>query len=377
MDPMTATSAATSAAPAARAGRPSVWALLGRRTGDNSQLAALAEALGWPCEYKRLSYRRSQSVWTPFYGRMGPSLAPLKPEERGKLAPPWPDLVISIGWRSPPVAQWVARQGGSRLVALGRPRAPLGAFDLVVTTPQYRLPEAGNVLRLEAPLTRLSPGVLAEAAERWRDPLAHLPRPWIAVLVGGDALPYRLPDAAAADLGARVDRMARERGGSVLVATGPRTPGRAARALLAQLSTPSHSFLWGDGGDNPYFGYLALADEIVVTTESVSMAHEASLTGKPLHLFDLPMRAGPLFRGIYRLDARLRQGTGRVTRTYLRLIRDGWLCMPRVIADFHAGLIESGRAVRLGEPVRPPARPPDWSNAEHAADAVRRLFEAG
>ena len=34
---------------------PRVWALLGRRTGDNLQVETLADALGWPCERKALS----------------------------------------------------------------------------------------------------------------------------------------------------------------------------------------------------------------------------------------------------------------------------------------------------------------------------------
>ena len=355
-------------------GTPRVWALVGRRTGDNLQVETLADALGWPCERKSLSYRRTYFVWTPFYGRMGPSLAPVSPAARAQLAPPWPDLVLSIGWRSAPVARWIARQGGSRLVALGRPRAPLDAFDLVLTTPQYRLPTADNMIQLDAPLTRLSPAALKTAAGQWRDRLAHLPRPWIAVLIGGNALPLRLTREAAVKLGTKADALARERGGSLLVATGPRTGSAAAEAFLSRVGVPANSYLWGAGGENPYLGYLALADEIVVTSDSISMAHEASLTGKPVHLFELPMLAGPVFRGIYRLDARLRREASRWSDTYLRLIRNGWLCMPRVTEDYHAGLIRSGRAVRLGERPNPVGVAAGASETVRAVEAVRRLF---
>ena len=99
---------------------------------------------------------------------------------------------------------------------------PLDGFDLVLTTPQYRLPEASNVVRLDAPMTPLSAAVLARAAEQWRDRLAHLPRPWIAVLIGGDAQPLRLTPVSAAELGAKANALAQQRGGSLLVATGPR-----------------------------------------------------------------------------------------------------------------------------------------------------------
>jgi hypothetical protein len=36
--------------------QPRVWLLLGGRTGDNNQLLALAEALAFPFEVKRLRY---------------------------------------------------------------------------------------------------------------------------------------------------------------------------------------------------------------------------------------------------------------------------------------------------------------------------------
>ena len=37
---------------------PRIWLLMGHRAGDNAQLLALVEALGWPYEIKRLAYKR-------------------------------------------------------------------------------------------------------------------------------------------------------------------------------------------------------------------------------------------------------------------------------------------------------------------------------
>ena len=64
------------------------------------------------------------------------------------LTGPWPDLVLLAHQSNENVARWIRRQSGgrTRLVLLGRPWAPAEAFDLVVTTPQYDLPEAANVL---------------------------------------------------------------------------------------------------------------------------------------------------------------------------------------------------------------------------------------
>ena len=44
--------------------------------------------------------------------------------------------------------------------------------------------------------------------------------------------------------------------------------------------------VWDGTGDNPYFAYLALADALLVTADSVSMVSEAAATGKPVQYRD-------------------------------------------------------------------------------------------
>ena len=48
---------------------------------------------------------------------------------------------------------------------------------------------------------------------------------------------------------------------------------------------PQFAYLWGDTSENPYSGFLACADNIIVTGDSVSMCCEATGTGKPIYLF--------------------------------------------------------------------------------------------
>jgi len=354
---------------------PRVWALLGHRTGDNLQVETLAGALGWPCEHKALAWRKRLIGWTPRYGRIGPSLAPLTGQARTLIGPPWPDLVLSVGWRSAPVARWIGREGGSRLVHIGRPRAPLDGFDLVLTTPQYHLPATSNVIQLDAPMTRLSAEALANAAEQWREHLAYLPPPWIAVLIGGDAPPLRLTAEAAAELGEKAEALARQRGGSLLVTTGPRTSRAALAAFQSRVSVLTHSYLWGEGSENPYLGYLALADEIIVTGDSISMVHEASLTGKPVHIFDLPVAGAWPLRGLQRINDLFGGGDGAASRAYQNLIRSGWIYAPRAPDAFHAGLLDSGRAVRLGKAAGTATAAPASNATDRAVTAVRNLLE--
>ena len=86
-------------------------------------------------------------------------------------------------------------------------------------------------------------------------------------------------------------RRARETGGSVLVSTSRRTGAAAEQALRGALAgVPVHFHGSGAAGDNPYLGYLAWADELVVTADSESMLVECASLGKPLSIHPLPER---------------------------------------------------------------------------------------
>ena len=220
---------------------PRTWLLMGHKVGDNAQLVALAEALGWPWEAKRLAYRPTELVTNRL---AGPTLLGIVPERSDPIEPPWPGLVLTAGRRNEPVARWIREQAGGRervkLVHVGRPWSRLEEFDLVVTTPQYSLPEAPNVLHNEAPLHRVTPERLAAARAAWAPRLAHLPAPYVTVVLGGHSGPYTFDREAGALLGHHAARMARELGGSLLITTSARTPAEAVDALEAQLGDAPH-----------------------------------------------------------------------------------------------------------------------------------------
>lgn len=252
---------------------PRVWALVGDKPGDNAQVVALAEAIGLPFATFRLAYRPTYRLWNL---ALGARLASLDRARSDALAPPWPDLVIAIGRRAVPVARWIrARSGGrTRLVHLGRPRAPGTWFDLIVTTPQYCLPEGPNVVTLPLPL-------VPERRAGATGPLDDLPRPRVALLVGGDIGPWRLDAAAARGLGAEACALAKRTGGSLIATTSRRTGPAATEALAGALAGAARLERYGAGGLG-YAAILAGADGFVVTADSVSMLADAAATGRPL-----------------------------------------------------------------------------------------------
>jgi mitochondrial fission protein ELM1 len=347
---------------------PVIWLIDAYRAGERGQVRALAEALsrelGWGCETRVLAYRKPVFLphllgWNSVLGITGESAA--------SLQPPWPDLVLSCGVRNEPVCRWIRSQSGgrTRYVHVGRPWADLDSFDLIVTTPQYRVPARDNVVANQLTLHGLTPGRLAQAREQWSGQFIDLPRPCFAVITGGDSGPFTFGPRAAARLGAEASRLARAHGGSLLVTTSSRTSPAAAAALQSAIDVPNHFYRWRPDDDaNPYLGILSCADRLIVTGDSIAMLSEACATGKPVQMFDLGGMHGP---ARYPRDFRL----GGLL--YAAMMR--WLpqSLSRDITLVHRQLRETGRAVWLEEQFGAVAVPPE-TDLQRAVSGVKKLL---
>ncbi len=260
---------------------PNCWILSDGKAGHENQSLGLAEALGRRPRVLRLS-AKAPWRWLPPALWRDPLTAVRFQDARP--APPWPELIIACGRAPAPVAAALrqASGGASFVVQIQDAKLPPEDFDLVVVPEHDRL-RGAKVLTSRGALTRVTPERLAAAAGHFEPTFGALPRPRVAVLVGGSSRAHRLTEARARALGEQLATLARRDGAGLMVTLSRRTPAAAAKALEAALAG-SGAALWDGAGENPYFGFLALADHIVVTGDSVSMACEAAGTGKPLHI---------------------------------------------------------------------------------------------
>jgi len=358
-------------------GRARVWLLMGHRTGDNSQVLALGEALGWPFEIKRFVY----TSWERLVNLpISSSLSGVDKRRSSVLVPPWPELVISAGRRNEPIARWIRKRasGQVRLVHVGRPWAAIESWDLVVTTPQYRLPRLPNVLHNETPLHRVTPALLAHEAAAWSARVAHLPRPHVSVLAGGNSGPYPFDRVSGERLARQASAFASERGGSLLVTTSARTQAATIDALFGGIRAPAFLYRWSPGvQENPYFAFLGLADSLIVTADSISMMTEACATGRPVYLFDTGTGRTSMRDDRASEPEPLRE---RLSRAHLRafIYRQTMVYGPtrwtRDIRIIQRRLVEAGRAVWLGDG-DPRGAPPPLEDVPRAVARVRSLFE--
>ena len=284
MTKATTTATATAETGTANAGGQSCWVLTPGHAGMENQAIALAEAVGLPFTVKRV-HPRAPWTWLP-PGWWPRPLAALG-EDSDAIGPPWPDLLISCGRRAVPYALLVKRQsaGKTAIVHIQNPQTSLTRFDLVAP-PRHDHLHGANVVETEASLHRISPARLGQAAAALAPQLAHLPRPLVAVLIGGSNACYTLTPAIIASLAGQLRTLCQDHGVGLVVTPSRRTGADNIAALRTALDGLP-ALVWDFTGENPYFGYLGLADAIIVTCDSVNMVSEACATGKPVHVVHL------------------------------------------------------------------------------------------
>ena len=141
---------------------------------------------------------------------------------------------------------------------------------------------------------------------------------------------------------ARLDAFARQTKASLAVVPSRRTPPDLIRQLtetLALNDAHARHRLATPQDANPYPGILGIADAIIVTSDSVNMASEATITGTPVMIADW-------HSDVATSDAPTSSNaTSPATSTPHRQIESGRL------AAFHDAMMQGGHTVPLGDTI--------------------------
>jgi mitochondrial fission protein ELM1 len=252
--------------------------------------------------------------------------------------PPWPDVLITCGRRSARFGIALRKRMPAHILAvhIQDPRAPSSAFDLIVAMEHDRIAVGSNVIKVATALHDLTAERLAAEADGWRERLAAYGHPLAGVMIGGSTARQAFTLRHARQLLAGLRRL-RATGTSLAIIPSRRTP-RTVNALLREaFAADSKVYHWDLTGDNPYRAVLALADRLVVTSDSVSMISEALATSSPVEIFDF--------------------GTEHYGQFLTQMVGRGW-----------ASRFE-------GDGASPPARSP-INATEHASAAVKAMIQA-
>ncbi|NBX67088.1 MAG: hypothetical protein EBQ96_08845 [Proteobacteria bacterium] len=250
--------------------------------GTESQCVGVCAALGLTPVIKRFNLRQPwKAISLYVYAGI------INGYEGDSLNEPWPDIIITGGRKGAAVALWVkkASKGKVFVACLQDPRVRHNEFDLIAV-PEHDPARGPNVVVTTAAPNKINTSGLEKARTRWESTFNSLPHPRVAVLVGGNSRAYRMNGKIAGMLGDNLKKIARERKAGLMVTTSRRT-GAYNTAILEAWLEGTGAYIWSGMGDNPYEGFLALADAVIVSADSVSMISEAATAGKPVYRVDL------------------------------------------------------------------------------------------
>lgn len=318
---------------------PSIWVLCDERTGNVNQCLGVSDALKWPYERIDLAYGFLAKLPNQLLGK---SLLGLTASSKSRLHEPWPDLVIAAGRRLAPVACHIKQRSGgkTRLVHIMDPGAFHKEFDLIfIPRHDDKADLAPNERWVTGAPHGITPQSLMAAQGHWQEVFKALPSPKVALIVGGATKNREFSNAMARELGRKVNACVSEMGGALLVTTSRRT-GAAAPSLMSEMTVPAFTYQWGDEGENPYRGFLACADFLIVTGDSISMCSECCATRKPVYIYGPEVMVSPKH------------------------------------ARFHKTLYDGGYA-KAFEGTLEAFSPPTLNSTDMMAEEIKRLFKGG
>ncbi len=290
-----------------------LWVLTDHRPGTASQVRGIAQHLDAAYHDKPLDY--SPLAKLPNWGFFARGLHGIR--NKHIIAPPWPDMVLSAGRRSAPVAAYIKRQHPNvRLVhSMHTGMQDSAAFDQVILplhdNPSNADPRIFSTLGAPHALTD---EMLQQAAQALP---VQMPRPYTLLCVGGTTAYGK---CVAGDVQGWMKAMhpCIQDTGTFLVTASRRTPTAITEQLCHALQAsgkPVLDYVPGSTAQNPYHSWLAQADRVVVTADSVSMLSEAAYTAKPVYVLTMQHAASPKHTRF--IDAMCDAGHARMAENYV------------------------------------------------------------
>lgn len=267
------------------------WLITDGKAGMDVQARGVAEALGLDYTMHRVEPRGLYRVLAP-YGPVDRAEHFGAPGSR--FAPPWPTVAIATGRASIPYIRALKRAAGPATftVVLQDPKTGPGVADLIWVPAHDKRRGANVITTLTAPHS-FNAGRLDALRAQPAPEIAVLPAPRVTVVLGGKNAVYKFTDEDDARL-CRALSSLKDLGASFMVTPSRRTHQRLINAAEAATRGAPRIF-WDGTGDNPYPQFLAHADLLVVTADSVNMTGEACATGKPVYVFQ-PSRGSAKFQ---------------------------------------------------------------------------------
>lgn len=260
------------------------WVVTEGMAGTENQCIGVAECLGVVPRIIRSGLKQPWATFSPWLGLEAACTF------QEKLEPPWPDLLITSGRKAIAAARYVKKQSAGKTFTLHLqdPRVSPDQFDLVAV-PYHDPTRGGNVIVTSTAPNKINGEKLAAAKKEFPQ-FGQLNSPRVAVMIGGKSKAYEMSRQTVENLIGQLKTLQSDKNTSLMITASRRTGEENMVLLKEAFPNDGQTYFWDGRGENPYIAFLAWADYILVTADSVSMVSDALSTGKPTYI--IPLEGG-------------------------------------------------------------------------------------
>ena len=200
---------------------------------------------------------------------------------------PYPDYIVSCGRRMAGLSIGLRRisKGRSKTIHIQDPGISPNYFDVLVVPSHDRITAfEKNFSNLIISTGSMNWLVKKEIMARKSDMVERfgpLDAPQILVMLGGNNKRYDVSTYIIERIANEIFDYAKRNNARLIFIPSRRTP-KKVRMLFEKLDKDKKHVFWDGEGGNPYPNIFSIADEIIVTSDSVNMVTEACLFGRPV-----------------------------------------------------------------------------------------------
>ena len=246
--------------------------------GMISQVEGLAKAL-------ELEFIHEKIELNNFWKIIPPNLTPVKKFVFKNNLDKNFNIVISCGRKSVIPSIYLKQKYKNKIINIHiqDPKVSLNNFDFIIA-PEHDELKGKNVLLTKGSIHYLRNNELNEAENYLKPKISK--KKIISMIVGGPNKYYDYNDQSVEAVFLKIKENFIEKGYQLIFIPSMRTPKRI--ILKAQNYFNKEHIIIGNVDKKAYLSSLKLADYIVVTCDSTSMISEATITGKPIYVAQMP-----------------------------------------------------------------------------------------
>jgi hypothetical protein len=264
--------------------------LADERVGTYSQAVALAKESGINYEIIFLEYNYLKIIPNLFFSQ---SLLRLKKNSIKKLQALnyIPKYIISAGRKSAPIAIFLKKNYNflPKIIQIMRPEINFNKFDFVIV-PEHDEPKSPypkNLILTIGALTKIEKNVAEKTHQEFLNKLQNLPKPIIALLIGGSSKKTKFSLKSAEELINQALLIKNNMNATLIIVNSRRTDFEI-NNFIKKITEKNCVFCDYNEvkNNNPFNLIINFADFFIISGDSVSMISDCCSTGKSVFIYD-------------------------------------------------------------------------------------------